>query len=82
MNMETKYFELSTQNSRLQAELDKAHGDYKLEEELIRKEVEDHFKERLAFKESDVEQMTQKVARLSQINIELTTKAQRLMTAN
>lgn len=76
--METKIFDLTSQNERLQNELEKAKGDYKVEEELIRKEVEDYFRERLNYKDSEIEQMTQKVARISQTNIELTNKSNRL----
>jgi predicted nuclease with TOPRIM domain len=58
MNMETKIFDLNAQNQRLQSELEKAKGNYKTEEEIVRKEVEDYFKERLAYKDSEIEQMT------------------------
>ena len=64
--MESKIFDLSTLNERLQHDLDKTRGDSKVEEELIRKEAEDYFKERLNYKDSEIEQMTQKVARVSQ----------------
>ena len=66
MNMESKIFDLSTLNERLQHDLDKTRGDSKVEEDLIRKEAEDYFKERLNYKDSEIEQMTQKVARVSQ----------------
>lgn len=55
MNMESKIFDLNTLNERLQIEIERTKGSSKVEEETVRKEVEDHFRERLEYKESEIE---------------------------
>lgn len=53
--MESKIFELDNMNQRLQNEIERTKGSNKEEEEAIRKEVEQYFKERLDFKDSEIE---------------------------
>lgn len=65
MNMESKIFELTSLNERLEHELERTKGSNKIEEENIRKEVEEQFRERLNYKDSEIEEMTKKVARIS-----------------
>ena len=76
--MESKIFELNNMNQRLTNEVERTKGSSKVEEEAIRKEVEEYFKVRLDFKDSEIEQMANKVAKISQINIEFTNKINRL----
>ncbi len=65
MNMDSQIFELQTQNNKLEQELDKVKGTYKVEEEELRKQIEEQFRERLAFKDTEVEGMTNKLARIT-----------------
>jgi hypothetical protein len=44
------------------------------EVDRAKKEVEDIFRERLAFKDTEIETMTTRLSRISQTNIELTQK--------
>ena len=82
MNMESKIFELTSINERLQNELERTRGSNQVEEENIRKQIEQEFRERLNYKDSEIEEMTKKVARVSQNNIDLTQKIARLESNN
>lgn len=65
MGLEDQLQELQAQNERLTAEVEQAKGEYKVEEETVRKEVEDHFRDKIAFKDAEIQQMMEKVARIS-----------------
>ena len=75
MNAETQLAELRRENEQMQ-------DGGKIDEASIRKEVEDLYRERLTFKASEVEAMTVKLARITQSNIELSTKNARLEANN
>lgn len=76
--METQIFELSTQNERLNNELNKVKGSFKVDEDQIRQQIEEEFKERLNYKEHEYEAINTKLARITQEKIELTTRLVRL----
>lgn len=82
MNMESKIFGLEDLNKRLQSEIERSKGSNRVEEEEIRKQVEEQFKDKIKFKDSEIEQMTIKVARISQTNIELTQRINRVSESN
>ena len=82
MNMESTNFDLAAQNERLTLELDKTKGSFKVDEDLIKQEVEEHFRQRLTYKDSEIESINTKLARISQSNIEFKTRCDRLETSN
>ena len=82
MNMETKVFDLESQNEKLIKEVQKLKGDSHEQEDHLRKELEDKYKQLVTYKDSEIESMTNKLAKISQINIDLTTKCNRLEQNN
>ena len=62
--------------------MEKTKGSYKADEVLIREQVEQQFRETLAFKDIEIESINTKLQRISQTNIELKTKNDRLETSN
>ena len=78
MNMETKVFDLESQNEKLIKEVQKLKGDNVEHEDHLRKELEDKYKQLVSYKDSEIENMTNKLAKISQLNIDLTSKCNRL----
>ena len=82
MNMEGIIADLKEENERLLSQIEKItsednQGD-NLKEQAIREEIETIYKEKLSFKEQEIESVNSKLARISQSNIELKTKSDRL----
>ena len=85
MKMETVIDELTQANEKLQSELDQAHGQQRTSEDEIiaaKKQVEEEYRAKLAYKETEIEGVNHKLSRISQTSIEYKTKCERLETAN
>lgn len=80
--MESTNFDLAAQNERLTVELDKTKGAFKIDEDRIKQEVEEHFRQRITYKDSEIESINTKLARISQSNIEFKTRCDRLEVNN
>lgn len=65
MNLENQIFDLQSQNEKLTQELEKTKGSYKVDEEDIKKQIEEQFRERLNYKDTEIEAMTTKLARIT-----------------
>jgi len=53
-----------------------------VDEDALRTEIEEQFRKRLDFKDAEVEGMTTKLSRVTQANIEFTSKCARLESNN
>lgn len=49
MNLETKIFDFEAENERLTNELNKGKGAFKVDEEAIKLQVEEQFRDRIKF---------------------------------
>ncbi len=62
--------------------MDQTKGSFKIDEDAIREQVLQEYRDRLAYKDTEIESINNKLARISQSNIELKTKSDRLDAAN
>ena len=82
MTLETQVFDLNSQNEKLTNEINKIKGSFKLDEDQLRIQIEEEFKQRLDYKQKEVEDMILKLARITQEKIDLTTRCARLDSNN
>ena len=75
--METRIFDLESENEKLKKDTTQSEADSR-----VIREQEELFRQRLAFKDSEIEEMATKMSRIVQNNIELTNKCSRLDSAN
>ena len=75
--METRIFDLESENEKLKKDTTQSEADSR-----VIREQEGLFRQRLAFKDSEIEEMATKMSRIVQNNIELTNKCSRLESAN
>ena len=76
--METKIFDLENENNKLVSEITKQKGNMKVDEEAIRTEIENEYKDLLKFKETEIESMSSKLERITNSNSEMTARLARL----
>jgi chromosome segregation ATPase len=81
MDLEAALDGLKAENDKLQAEIGKGPGSV-IDEASVRAEVEQAFRERIAYKEGEIEAVNTKLARISQANIEYKTRCDRLENNN
>jgi chromosome segregation ATPase len=76
MNMESALFDLRGENERLRAEVDKGR-DADLRES-VRAEIEEECERRVVAKQQEIDQVNEKLARISKSNIDMKSKIDRL----
>lgn len=85
MELETLLNEYKETNESLTREIEQAKGEQMTSEAEItaaKKQVEEEYKAMLQYKETEIEGVNKKLGRISQTNIELKTKCERLDQAN
>lgn len=81
MNMESTIFDLRKINEQLNSEVEKGKIS-QIDLSSIREQLEQVYLEKFAFKDQELTDVTTKLARISQSNIDFKTKCDRLETAN
>jgi predicted nucleic acid-binding Zn-ribbon protein len=85
MNMEGIINDLKDVNEKLTKEVEQNRGNQLSSEQEIaaaKKQVEDEFKAKLCYKETELADLTTKLGRISQSNIDLKTRCERLEAGN
>lgn len=59
--METKRFDVESENEKLTTQLNSIKGEYKIDEENLRAEIYEQFKNKFEFRESELEAMNIKL---------------------
>ncbi len=80
MQAEAQVAELESAKEQLEKELEN-QGAQEAQEQQLKERLASEYKEKLEFKDSEISSMTEKLARISQFNIEITTKANRSQEA-
>lgn len=83
LSMESRICELEDQNRKLLSDIEKCKGSSStIDGHSIRASVEEDFSQKLAYKDSEIEAANTKLSRISQSNIEMKTKCDRLEASN